>query len=357
LEKRILITGHLGYIGSVMAPYLQRRGYKVSGLDTGYFEQCTLIPPLADIQTTREDIRRIRTADLEGFDAVIHLAALSNDPLGNLNPRWTKEINTAATIHLAQAARAAGVRRFLLSSSCIMYGSASLGGAPVSEESPVDPRTGYAQSKVEAETAIRRLAAPGFSPVYLRNGTIYGLSPRMRFDTVLNSLAGSGVSRNRVKVFSDGYPWRPLVHVEDVCAAFHAVLEAPIDAIHDQALNVGADSVNIQIGELARITAEAAGASVEILASEDADQRTYRTSFRKLQERVPAFTLRWTPADGVLRLVGELQKLKLSAAQFESSRFTRLRWLTGLLEQGVLDESLEWTDRFVPNPAQEAALA
>lgn len=345
MAKRILITGHLGYIGSVLAPYLQYRGYSVWGLDTGYFDPCTIMAPAREIPGTRIDVRSVETSDLAGFDAVVHLAALSNDPVGNLNPRWTREINAEATARLALCAKMAGVRRFVFSSSCIMYGAASLGDQPVCEESPLDPRTDYARSKVDAEASLRRLAAPGFSPVYLRNGTIYGLSPRMRFDTVLNSLAGSGVAKGKVRVFSDGRPWRPLVHLDDVCAAIAAMLEAPEEAIHNEAFNVGAASMNIQIRDLAQLTAAAAGCPVEVLSSADADQRTYVTSFGKLRQRVPEFAPRWTPAEGAVRLVKELRELKLSGEQFDSPKYTRLRWLRKLLDEDALSPSLEWSAR------------
>lgn len=343
MAKRILVTGHLGYVGSVLAPFLAERGYSVWGLDTGYFEPCTLVAPPREVPGTQIDVRLVEIADLVDFDAIVHLAALSNDPVGNLNPQWTREINAEATARLAFCARMAGVRRFVFSSSCIMYGAASLGDQPVCEESPLDPRTDYARSKVEAETALRRLAAPGFSPVYLRNGTIYGLSPRMRFDTVLNSLAGSAVAKGKVRVFSDGSPWRPLVHLDDVCAAILAVLEAPEEAVHNQAFNVGAASMNIQIRDLAQLTAAAAGCAVEVLSSADADQRTYVTSFDKFRRRVPGFTPKWTPADGAVRLVNELCGLKLSSEQFDSPKFTRLRWLRKLLDEETLSPSLAWS--------------
>jgi len=350
MARRILITGHRGYIGSVMTPYFLEAGYEVHGADTGFFEQCLLVGERATIGGHRVDLRDGVTArDLAGFDAVVHLAALSNDPIGNLNERWTREINGEATVRLATLARKAGVPRFLFSSSCIMYGAAAGGETPVEETSALDPRTQYARSKVEAEAALRPLASDTFSPVYMRNGTIYGLSPRMRFDTVLNSLAGSAVACGTVRVFGDGKPWRPVVHVDDVCAAFQAAIEAPREAVHDEAFNVGADFVNVQIGELARSVAEASGAGLEMLSQADADQRTYRTSFAKIARRLPAFTAKWTPRAGAARLVEEFRSLGLTSGQFEDERFTRLRWLRRLLGDGSLGEDLRWAVKpFVP---------
>ena len=226
-NKRILITGNGGYLGSVMAPWLRSQGYEVIGLDTGYFSACTLAPDLAQIRTIRKDIRDVGAQDLAGFDAVIHLAALSNDPIGNLNAAWTRQINGEGTVRLARLAKQAGVPRFIFSSSCIMYGMSE--AAVVDETAPLAPQTEYARSKVNAETALRRLADDRFSPTFCRNGTVYGLSPRMRFDTVLNNLMGCAYTTGRVVIHSDGTPWRPVVHVQDVARAFQAVLEAPIE--------------------------------------------------------------------------------------------------------------------------------
>ncbi|MCC6293385.1 MAG: NAD(P)-dependent oxidoreductase [Bryobacterales bacterium] len=344
MAKRILITGHLGYIGSVMVPYFLEAGYEVHGADTGFFEPCLLTPARAALGGPRVDLRDgLTPRDLEGFDAVIHLAALSNDPIGNLNERWTREINGGATVRLAAMAREAGVERFLFSSSCIMYGAVGDPTHAVEETAPLDPRTQYARSKVDAERALSPLATERFSPVYLRNGTVYGLSPRMRFDTVLNSLAGSAVAGGAVRVFSDGKPWRPVVHVEDVCAAFRAALEAPREAVHNEAFNVGAGFVNVQIGALARSVAESSGARLDVLAQPEADQRTYRTSFSKIRARLPGFQARWTPQEGAARLVEELQALRLRREQFAEARFTRLHWLNKLLGEGALGEDLRWT--------------
>src|SRR4051794_3632541 len=232
-----------------MAPHLLKGGYEVHGLDTGYFSECTLVPGGVAMPAVRKDLRDLVSTDLEGFDAVIHLAALSNDPIGNLNDSWTEDINFHASVKLAELAKAAGVSRFLFSSSCIMYGASNT--EVVTEDSPLDPKTEYARSKVKAEMAINKMAAPGFSPVFIRNGTIYGVSPRMRFDTVFNDLIGSAVTTGTVIVYSDGKPWRPVIHVQDVARMFQAVLEASNEKIHNQAFNAGANSLNHQIIELA----------------------------------------------------------------------------------------------------------
>jgi len=339
--QRILLTGHNGYIGSVMGPHLVAAGHQVVGLDTKFFGECTLPPDSPAIPEIRKDIRDLTAADLQGFDAVIHLAALSNDPIGNLNDGWTEEINFKASERLAELAREAGVRRFLFSSSCIMYGSSS--AEVVTEDSPLDPKTEYARSKVKAENALRSLASDSFSPVYLRNGTVYGVSPRMRFDTVFNDLMAQAVTLGKVTVYSDGKPWRPVVHVQDVARSFTAVLEAPLEAIHNQAFNNGAEELNHRVIELAQIAvATVPGATLEIDARKGADQRTYKANFDKFARTFPDFRFRWNPTTGARELFEAYRRVGLRHADFVDKRFTRLKWLHHLLDSGQLDQNLRW---------------
>ena len=340
---RIFLTGHLGYLGSVMAARFVEAGHQVTGLDAGYFADCCFTGPLVEaaaVPELRKDLREVTAGDLEGHDAVVHLAALSNDPLGSLNEDWTMAINHRASVRLAGLARAAGVERFLFSSSCIMYGAAAAG--EVNEDSPLDPKTVYARSKVEAERDIASLATPAFSPVFLRNGTVYGCSPRMRFDTVLNNLAGAAVATGRVTLHGDGAPWRPVVHIEDVAQVFLAALEAPRQRLHNQALNAAAASVNHQVIDLARaVVAAVPGARLEFLGSPDADRRTYQASFDKIARLLPEFRLRWSVEEGIAQVVGEFQRRGLTEAEFTSPRFTRMKWLGGLIEAGRFNGRLQ----------------
>lgn len=338
----VLLTGHLGYIGSVMAEHFTRLGYRVVGLDTGYFADCTLVPDRVEIPESRKDIREVTGDDVQGFDAVVHLAALSNDPIGNLDERWTEEINHEATVRLAELAREAGVRRFLFSSSCIMYGMSS--ADVVDEESPLDPQTEYARSKVKSEVALRELADDRFSPTYLRNGTVYGVSPRMRFDTVLNDLVGRAHTTGLITVFSDGKPWRPVVHVEDVARSFARVLEAPPELVHNEAFNNGADHLNHQVIDLAEIAAAVVpGCQVEVLGDSSADQRTYKADFGKFARTFPDFEWKWTARTGAAELAATFVAIGLTHEDFTDARFTRLKWLEHLLENAV-DGSLRWVE-------------
>ena len=347
--QRVLVTGNNGYIGSVLAPYFAQAGHQVVGLDTGYYAGCTLVPDSDAIPCMRKDIRNIELSDLEGFDAVVHLAALSNDPIGNMNEKWTEEINHHSSVRLAELAKKAGVRRFLFSSSCIMYGMSE--AAVVTEESPLDPKTEYARSKVKSERAIYELASDGFSPTFLRNGTVYGVSPRMRFDTVLNDLMGMAMTTGKVTLYSDGKPWRPVVHVKDVSRAFLTVLEAPLADVWNQAFNNGANHLNHQIFELAEIAVKTVpGCKLEVMSQPGADQRTYKADFGKFARVFPDFSFQWSAQRGARELYETFKKIGLTHDQFVDKRFTRLKWLRHLLDSGRLDQSLRWQQ----NSAQTA---
>lgn len=339
---RVLVTGHLGFIGSVMAPYLKSQGYDVTGLDTGYFKECTLTKDPVSIPTIKKDLRDLQAEDVRGYDAIVHLAALSNDPIGNLNDRWTEEINFLASVRLAELAKAAGVKRFLFSSSCIMYGAAE--AEVVNENSPLDPKTEYARSKVKAERAISALAGDGFSPTFLRNGTVYGVSPRMRFDTVFNDLMGSAYTTGKVIVYSDGKPWRPVVHVQDVSRAFGAVLSAPAEKVHNQAFNTGSEELNHRIIQLAEVAVKTvSGCELEVVAQKGADQRTYKADFGKFARTFPQFKFLWNPSKGAEELLGAFKTVGLTREQFQDRRFIRLKWLHHLLDSKMLNDSLQWT--------------
>ena len=327
-----------------MAPLFVQAGHQVTGLDTGYFQDCTLVADAGPIPAIHKDIRDLQPADLEGFDAVVHLAALSNDPIGNLNSAWTEEINFLASARLAELAKLAGVRRFLFSSSCIMYGMSE--AAVVNEESPLDPKTEYARSKVKAERAVTQLAGDGFSPTFLRNGTVYGVSPRMRFDTVLNNLMGAAVATGKVELHGNGMPWRPVVHVRDLSRSFLTVLEAPAEVIHNQVFNNGADHLNHEIIELAEaVVRKVPGAQLRVLAKSDADQRTYKASFEKFARTFPEFRFEMTLEKGAEELCEAFKAIRLNAEGFADPRFTRLKWLRHLLDSGRLDSNLRWTTR------------
>lgn len=338
--QRVLMTGHRGYVGSVMGAMIRDAGHEVTGLDVDFYRGCDLVPP-PDLPTIEEDVRDITVDHLRGYDAVVHLAALSNDPIGNLNGAWTDAINYQATVRLASHARDAGVRRFLFASSCIMYGLSA--GGEVDETSPLNPQTDYARSKVDAERALTDLASDTFSPVLIRNGTMYGLSPRMRFDTVLNSLVGAALTTNRITVLGDGEPWRPVVHVRDVSRGFLAILEAPVETIHNQAFNLGAETLNIQVRDLAKaVQAAVPEAKLEILSRPDADQRTYRTRFDKFGTSFPDFAFEFTPASGAFELAASLRAVGLTHEQYVSDAFTRLKRLGRLIDEHHVDDQLRW---------------
>ncbi|MEU3249810.1 SDR family oxidoreductase [Streptomyces sp. NPDC006997] len=338
---RVLLTGHQGYLGTVMAPVLTAAGHEVVGLDSGLFADCVLGPAPADPPGHRVDLRDVTAEHLAGVDAVIHLAALSNDPLGALAPDLTYDINHHASVRLARLARDAGVERFLYASTCSVYGAAG-GEGLVGEDAPLRPVTPYAESKVRVEDDLRQLADGDFSPVYLRNATAFGFSPRLRADIVLNNLVGHALLTGEVLVLSDGTPWRPLVHAADIARAFAAALVAPRRAVHDQAFNIGSEVNNVTVAEIAEQVAEAvAGSKVRITGESGADPRSYRVDFSRFRAAVPGFDCAWTVERGALELADAYRAHGLTQEDFDR-RFTRLAVLRAASDAGTVDDTLRW---------------
>lgn len=336
---RVLLTGHKGYLGTVMAPVLAAAGHEVVGLDSGLFDPCVLGPTPNDPPGITVDLRDVHLNHLEGFDAVIHLAALSNDPLGALAPQLTYDINHRASVRLARQARDAGVERFLYASTCSVYG-ASGGGDLVNEDAPLRPVTPYAESKVLVEDDLNRLADSDFTPVYLRNATAFGYSPRLRADIVLNNLVGHAYLSGEVLVLSDGTPWRPLVHAKDIAKAFAAALVAPKEAVHDKAFNIGTERNNVTVAEIANEVVEAVpGSTLRITGEAGADPRSYRVDFSRFRAAIPGFDCEWSIKDGALELAEAYQEHGLTRETFER-RFTRLAWLKDRAEDGSVDDTL-----------------
>lgn len=342
---RVLVTGYRGYVGPILVRELRSRGYYVVGLDTGYFADCAA-PPAGDEsdETIVADMRRLDGVALDGVDAIIHLAALSNDPLGKLDPGLTRDINTTASLDLAQRAKAAGVGRFVFASSCSLYGAAGAASAPLDEQAPFNPVSAYAESKVATELGLRDLADGAFSPVALRFATAFGASPRMRFDLVVNNLMAWARLTGEIRVLSDGTPWRPLVHVEDMASAMIAAATGPREAVHNQAFNIGRDDANYQVVDIARaVAAQVPGAKLVITGETGGDARSYRVDFGKAKKLLPEFSPRWTLADGCAEIDRWLAAARLAREDFEGRVFVRLKQLEHLRAGGRLDRQLYWT--------------
>jgi nucleoside-diphosphate-sugar epimerase len=324
-----------------MTPLLLAAGHEVVGLDTDLYERCTFGGGIISIPTVRKDIREIQAADLEGFDAVIHLAGLSNDPLGDLNPDLTFDINFKASVRIAELAKQAGVQRFAFASSCSNYGAA--GDAPLDETSEFNPVTPYGQSKAMTEMEVTKLADDNFSPTFLRCATAYGVSPRLRFDLVLNNLVAWAYTTGKVHLKSDGTPWRPIVHIEDISRAFLAVIQAPREVIHNQAFNVGRTSENFRISEIAQIVKETVpGCEVEFAPGATADTRNYRVNCDKIAQILPEFQPQWTTRKGAAQLYETYKKVGLTLEEFEGERYMRIAHIKKLINGGLLDRNLRW---------------
>jgi nucleoside-diphosphate-sugar epimerase len=351
---RVLFTGADGYIGAILGPKLLASGYDAIGVDAGFYRRGWLFDDrLTRPMVITKDVRELSVVDLRGVDAVVHLAELSNDPLGDNDPEITMSINYRGSVRLARTCKAAGVGRFIYASSCSIYGSH--GGEEKTETSATDPQTAYARCKVLVEDEIRTLAGSRFAPVFLRNATAFGASPRQRFDVVLNNLAGFAFTTGEIRVMSDGTPWRPLVHVEDICEAILCALEAPHTAVCGESFNVGADALNYRVREIAETVADTFPNCRLTFGTSNGDNRSYQVSFAKIRKHMPAFRCRWDAARGAAQLRTLFERIRLDEFTFNAAPFTRLSELKYLRSTAQLDDRLLWTP--IENVAERAAAA
>lgn len=351
---RVLVTGHNGYIGSVLAPMVRAAGHDVVGLDTFLFEGGTFGRDSAKYETLRMDLRDVQVSDLRGFDAVMHLAALSNDPLGDVNPNITFDINHIGSVRLAQLAKQAGIQRFIFASSCSLYGVA--GDTMLTEDAPFNPITPYGVSKVLFERDVSTLADDSFSPTFLRNSTAYGVSPRLRADVVVNNLVAVAYTTGEVLIQSDGTPWRPLVHIEDIARAFIAVLHAPRELVHNEAFNVGRSEENYRVRDLGALVEQVIpGSKVRYAEGGGPDPRCYRVDCSKIARTLPEYQPEWTVRKGMEQLRDAFERNGLTKEELLGNRYFRIKRLRSLQAEGLLDDNLRWIPREAPILEETAA--